>query len=177
LSPIRGGGGILFFLLFLDQNEEFVVEEMDDLMGVVSCGCGGGCGREEVVSDRDRVKLKKPLPRALVGGVVVEEEAGADGGGVEAIEAFPDDMELYVPDLLAAAAVALAMMSAMMSISETPSTKGVDGRGCTSSIESCGAAAGRGEVGRDVDCNDVEEEGVVCCGAVSVVGANDFEGS
>jgi hypothetical protein len=141
-------------------------------MGVVSC-CGSGCGREEVVSDRDRVKLKKPLPRALVGGVVVEEEAGA--GGVEAIEAFPDDMELYVPDLLAAAAVALAMISAMMSISETPSTKGVDDRGCTSSIESCGVAAG--EVGRDVDCNDVEEEGVVCCGAVSVVGANDFEGS
>lgn len=109
--------------------------------------------------------MKKPLPRALVGGVVVvvEEEVGVDASGVEAIEAFPDDMELYVPDLLAAAAVALAMISAMISISETPSTKGVDDRGCTSSIEPCGVATERGEAGRDMDCIDVEEEeGAVC---------------
>lgn len=52
--------------------------------------------------------------------VVVEDEVviiGSDGTreGVVAIEAFPEDKELYVPDFDEAAAVALAIISAIIS--------------------------------------------------------------
>ena len=53
--------------------------------------------------------------------VVVDEDdvviIGSDGmrEGVVAIDAFPEDKELYVPDFDEAAAVALAIMSAIIS--------------------------------------------------------------
>lgn len=82
-----------------------------------------------VVSDFDLLaeapkKLFKPdfLGVAMVAVVVVEVEdevviIGSDGTreGVVAIEAFPEDKELYVPDFDEAAAVALAIISAIIS--------------------------------------------------------------
>lgn len=79
-----------------------------------------------VVSDLDRFPLKKVFNPDFLGvatSVAIVEEDEVDivvmesetAVGVVAIEAFPEDKELYVPDFDEAAAVALAMISAIIS--------------------------------------------------------------
>lgn len=110
---------------FLPPNIDEVLNKSEDRdVDLGLCAMGAV---DTVVSDLDLLAAPKKVLSVdlLLAGFEVEvveidddddvNISGSTGFGVVAIDAFPEDKELYVPDFDDAAAVAFAMMSAIIS--------------------------------------------------------------